>query len=134
MEEHTRQWESFVNAFNALGDETRGMTPTAASLLLAAAIDYVNNASGYRPIPAGRPLLTRYSRDGDIIDIRRDYSRCAEFWDIEMNLTRARITQAGVDYVSQHMDVFGILLEGQLRLQVVDSRSAVAVSKEEGER
>ncbi len=108
------QWNAFVNAFNALGDETRGMIPTAASLLFYTAIDYLKDGSrGYQPIRAGRPLCSRYSRDGDIIDIIRDYSKCAEFWDVEMNLTRVRITQAGIDYVNKHIDVFRILLDKQ---------------------
>ena len=42
------RWDKFVAAFNALGAETRGMTPTAASLLLVTAAEYENdNSKGY---------------------------------------------------------------------------------------
>jgi hypothetical protein len=47
-----------------------------------------------------------------IVDIRCDYFGCPEFWDVDINYQRAKITQAGVDYVNLHFDVFNILFEG----------------------
>ena len=105
-----KRWENFVVAFNALGAETRGMTPTAASLLLLAALDYVkDNTGGYQSIPAVVPEFAMCSQDGLTVDIRTDYFGCPEFWDIDMNYPRARITEAGVAYVDAHFDVFSIL-------------------------
>ena len=105
-----KRWESFVVAFNALGSETRGMTPAAASLLLLAALDYVkDNTGGYQPIPAGVPGFALCTQDGLTVDIRNDYLGCSEFWDIDMNYPRAKITEAGVAYVNAHFDVFSIL-------------------------
>lgn len=105
-----KRWESFVVAFNALGAETRGMTPTAASLLLFAALEYVkDNTKGYQSIPAGVPEFAICSQDGLTVDIRNEYLGCPEFWDIDMKYPRARITEAGVAYVDAHFDVFNIL-------------------------
>ena len=106
-----KKWNEFVAAFNALGAETRGMTPTAASLLLVTALEYTkDNAKGYQPIKAGVPGLALFSEDGLTVDISRDYYGCPEFWDVDVNNCRAKITKAGVDYVEAHLnDVFMIL-------------------------
>ena len=104
------KWNRFVAAFNALGTETRGMTPKAASLLLFAALEYVkDNTKGYQPIPAGVPGFALCSQDDLPVDIRTEYLGCPEFWDIDMNYPRAKITEAGVTYVDAHFDVFSIL-------------------------
>lgn len=106
-----KKWNEFVVAFNALGAETRGMTPTAASFLLLAALEYTkDNTQGYRPIKAGVPEFAMFSEDGLTVDISRDYYGCPEFWDVDVNNSRAKITKAGVDYVEAHLnDVFMIL-------------------------
>lgn len=106
-----KRWNRFAAAFNALGEETRGMTPTAVSVLIPAAAEYTCDSSkGYQPLSAGVPSFVVYSAD-KIVDIRCDYSGCPEFWDIDVNYMRAKITQAGVDYINSHLDVFSILLE-----------------------
>ena len=51
-----------------------------------------------------------FSEDGLTVDISRDYYGCPEFWDVDVNNSRAKITKAGVDYVEAHLnDVFMIL-------------------------
>ena len=101
-----KNWNEFVAAFNALGDETRGMTPTAASVLFSARLGYEQAGfNGYQPIPAGVPEFALCS-GAKMVDIRYEYSGCQEFWDIDSNNPRARITQSGIDYVDKHIDVF----------------------------
>jgi hypothetical protein len=107
-----KRWNRFVDAFHALGAETRGMTPAAASVLLVAAAEFASdNSKGYQPLLAGVPRFAAFSVNR-IVDIRCDYFGCPEFWDVDINYQRAKITQAGVDYVNLHFDVFNILFEG----------------------
>lgn len=107
--EARKKWNSFVAAFNALGTETRGMSPAAASVLLVAAAEYErDNAKGYQPLQAGVPGFAIFSED-KIVNIQYDYYGCREFWDIDCNFMRAKVTEAGVAYVKNHMDVFSVL-------------------------
>ncbi len=74
------RWNKFVAAFNALGDETRGMTPTAASVLLVAAVEYEkDNTKGYQPISAGVPEFAVFSEDGLIVDIIEAAKKYSDF-------------------------------------------------------
>ena len=108
--EARERWNKFVAAFNALGDKTRGMSPAAASVLLVAAAEYESdNSKGCQPLSAGVPGFAVFSAN-KIVDIRHDYFDCPEFWDIDINNLRAKVTDAGVAYVKEHMDVFSVLL------------------------
>lgn len=56
--EAVKRWNDFVAAFENLGPETFGMTPAAASVLLAAAAEYDSDCSrGYRPLICGVPCF-----------------------------------------------------------------------------
>ena len=104
------RWNKYVAAFNALGDETRGMSPAAASVLLVAAVEFdSDNSKGYQPLSAGVPGFAIFSANR-IVNIRHDYFDCPEFWDIDVNNLRAKVTDAGVTYVNDHIDLFSILL------------------------
>ena len=103
------RWNKFVTAFNALGEESRGMTPTAASVLLVTAAEYESdNTKGYQPLQAGVPGFAALSVN-KVVDIRNDYIGCPEFWAIDINNLRAKITDAGVGYVKDLIDIFNIL-------------------------
>lgn len=105
-----KKWTEFVAAFNALGDETLGMTPIAASVLFSARLGYEQAGfNGYQPIPAGVPGFALCSGE-ETVDIRYEYSGCKEFWDVDLKHLRARITQSGIDYVDKHIDIFMKLL------------------------
>ncbi len=108
------RWNKFVAAFNALGEETYGMTPTAASVLFVAESEFESDdRKGYRSLQTGVPNFAVFSNDGKIVDITCDYSDCREFWDVDVNNFRARITQAGIEYIKKHLDVFQILIAKQ---------------------
>lgn len=105
-----KRWNKFVNAFNALGTETRGMTPAAASVLLSAASEYESdNLKGYRPLITGVPSFAVFSKN-KMVNVKQDYMGCSEFWAVDINYSRAKVTEAGVAYVNRHMDVFSVLL------------------------
>ena len=105
-----KKWTEFVAAFNALGDETRGMTPIEAGVLFLAAVNYEKKIyDGYLSIPTMVPEFVLCSGE-KTVDIRYAYSGCREFWDIDLNHPRARITQSGIAYVNKHIDVFVKLL------------------------
>ena len=109
--EARQRWETFASAFEALGGETRGMLPSAAAVLLDAALDFTKNPeSGYQPYSAGVPS---YAITGDvkIVDLRTAYSGCSEFWEFDDNNQRAKISRFGVDYVNRYINVFSLLLE-----------------------
>ena len=99
-----RKWNEFVAAFNALGDETRGMTPIEAVVLFFAALNYEKKIyDGYISIPTMVPEFALCSGE-KMVDVRYEYYECKEFWAIDY--PRARITQSGIDYVNKHLDVF----------------------------
>ena len=101
-----KKWTEFVAAFNALGDETRGMTPIEAGVLFLAALNYEKKIyDGYLSIPTMVPEFVLCSGE-KMVDIRHEYSGCKEFWDVDLDYPRARITQSGIDYVDKHIDVF----------------------------
>ena len=86
------------------------MTPAAASVLLVAAAEFdSDNSKGYQPLSAGVPEFAIFSAN-KIVDIRHDYPDCPEFWDVDINNLRAKVTDAGVAYVKGHLDVFNIVL------------------------
>lgn len=100
-----RQWNRFVTAFNALGSETHGMTPEAASVLAQACAEVLKNPNaGYRSLQAGTPLFV-----GSVVDIPIAFSGCLNFWDIDSNNLRAKVTNDGCNYVVTHMSVFSLL-------------------------
>ena len=109
--EARKRWQKFVCAFNALGVETRGMLPEAASVLLVAAVDYEkDNDKGFQPIPAGVPGFAIFS-GATTVDVRFDYSGCQKFWELDLNYMRAKITDTGCEYVKKYRDIFGVLFE-----------------------
>lgn len=100
-----KQWNRFVTAFNALGSETYGMTPAAASVLAQACAEAMKNPNdGYRSFQTGTPLVA-----SSTVDIQIDFAGCLSFWEFDFNNLRAKITDAGCDYVVTHMNVFSFL-------------------------
>ena len=100
-----RQWNRFVAVFNALGSETHGMTPEAASVLAQACTETLKNPNnGYRPLKTGTsPLINT------VIDIPVAFKGCPTFWNIDFNNLRAKITNDGCNYVLAHQNVFSLL-------------------------
>ena len=106
-----RQWRAFKDAFLNLGEESKGMTPAAASLLAVTAVEYeVDHSNGFQPLQAGAPLYAMRTEDGGpIVSIPKDYLGCAEFWAVDTNNLRAQITPCGHAYVLKNIDVFKLL-------------------------
>ena len=108
--EARKKWNSFVAAFNALGFETRGMSPESACVLLDAAVEYENdNSRGCRHFQVSDKRFAVFSKN-EIVNILQDYSGCLEFWDFDYDKRCAKITEKGVAYVNDHIDVFRFLL------------------------
>ena len=109
--EARKRWEAFVGAFSALGDEARGMSPAAACVLMAAAAEYDNDpATGFRPLLTGVPECAIFSEE-HTITIPDAYMNCPEFWEIDSNFLRAKVTEEGVAYVRQHGGIFKLLID-----------------------
>ncbi len=108
--EARKRWEAFVGAFSALGEEARGMSPAAACVLMAAAAEYENDSDkGFRPLSAGVPGCAVFSGE-QIVMIPDAYMNCSEFWEIDSDFLRAKVTEEGVAYVRQYNEVFKLLL------------------------
>jgi len=118
MISHLSEWNQYKRAFEQLGLETRGMSAIAAAALAeAAAAYYQDHKKGYQLLNAGPPAYACF--DGkplSIIRIPDDYPGCQDFWDIDLNNLRAKITTPGVEYVKKHADVFQLLLGSSHRI------------------
>ena len=107
--EMKKRWDAFVQAFSALGDETFGMSPSAACVLLSAVVEVENNSEeGFRDLNAGVPAYAIFAEE-KMVRIPDAYSNCSEFWKRDTQLLRAKVTNAGVAYVNKHLEVFNIL-------------------------
>ena len=98
--------ERYTNAFAELGDETMGMTPNAAYLLLRS---YAAHKSGKDAWVSVRSFVHPcLERCGSIeINIPDDYPLCKDFWEVKG--LKGMISPKGIEFVEQHMDVFQLI-------------------------
>jgi len=108
VSEKKRKWLEFVAAFSALGDETLGMTPAAASLLALSVAEYMRDPNKGYPLDAGAPIYAAASEfGGPMIRVPDEYP--PGFWSIDRDYVRAQVTAAAQAYILSHIEVFALL-------------------------
>ena len=105
----TQAWKEFETAFRALGEQTLGMRPIAAKTLARIAMQRKAGGPGTSTVPIGEvaPLPTSEL----LVHYPDDYPNCQWFWEMTTNksgVPLVKITEAGLQYVEKHMDVFDL--------------------------
>lgn len=115
MIQHRNEWIRYKKAFEQLGQEGRGMSPAAAAHLAETAKNCrQDNSKGWSSLVAAAPVYVTFDGHGiPKIFIPNDYLACQEFWKIDPNYNRAKITETGMKYVLEHGDIFALLAGAQ---------------------
>ena len=108
--------EAFVDAFQALGHETYGMSPAAAIQLYSAVGEFLEDQTkGVRGLMIGASIWAAEEKyGGPTVRIPEDYQGCPHFWISCQPGINAQVTSDACDYITKHVDVFNIL-EGLLK-------------------
>lgn len=108
--------QEYRQAFKNLGKKSRGMSPNEGYvLILGAKANADDRDKDKKPEEKGwigdlqhlPPVIAGAGQKS--VRISDSYEECREFWEIDSDFQRARITSKGMEFVESNLEVYKIL-------------------------